>query len=94
MSSGSRFPVPIFGVGHDDHGWRTDAACADTYETMFDPAEIETAMKLCAGCPVAEACDSYAAATRPTAGVWAGIHSDDRGKEQRKQSRLARLSTA
>lgn len=60
--------------------WVTRAACGATDPELFFPepddphADTKTdhARKICAGCPVAAACDSYAATTRQGHGIWAG----------------------
>lgn len=53
-------------------------ACAGDPRFTADPATLSdsdsTAMRrACRSCDVSAACDAYAAAARPSAGMWAGI---------------------
>lgn len=59
-----------------DH-WRDLAACADqpTVDFFPDPADlgaISAAKELCAGCPVAGECLTWAVETNQTEGIWGG----------------------
>lgn len=72
-----------------DVDWRGDAACSGVDSDIFFPAsedESSTAQakKICAECPVQEACLQYALATNQSAGVWGGHDEGDRRRMRRR----------
>jgi hypothetical protein len=58
-------------------------ACRD-YELFTadttDEAQRDLAQRLCASCPLVDACRAYAEASKPTVGIWAGIPYPRRGR--------------
>lgn len=71
-----------------DH-WRDAAACRDESSVDFfpDPAElgaISAAKELCAVCPVAGECLSYAIETNQTDGIWGGHTPKERRSIRRR----------
>lgn len=72
--------------------WMKDAACRPGSgvdpEMFFDPQRKDEARQVCAGCPVAHHCDSYAmrltrVETQPIYGVWGGRTQNERlGKRE------------
>ncbi len=72
-----------------DAGWRESAACSGVESDTFFPASEEesaarAAKKICAECPVAEACLQYALATNQAAGVWGGLDAGERRRMRRR----------
>ena len=64
---------------HDSYidDWREAAACLDTPGVDFFPepadlAAISRAKAVCAGCPVAGECLTWAVETNQTDGIWGG----------------------
>jgi hypothetical protein len=59
-------------------------ACRD-YELFTadttDEAQQALAARLCAACPLRDLCRDYAEASKPTAGIWAGIPYPRRGRK-------------
>ncbi len=76
-------------IDYDRESWRAEAACAGSYNLMFDRDQEEAAKALCDLCPVIAECDAYAAEFKPPAGIWAGIDS-----KKRKRARLAAMKRA
>lgn len=73
----------------DIEHWREAAACAETPEVEFfpDPADvaaISAAKEVCAGCPVADQCLSYAIETNQTEGIWGGHTPKERRTIRRR----------
>ena len=66
--------------------WRDEAACRGTFNLMFDPERVDIAMAFCAYCPVSDECEATRLASKPVAGVWAGVI-----QEKGERSRLYRL---
>jgi len=69
--------------------WREAAACADSPGIEFfpDPADvaaISAAKEVCAGCPVADECLSYAIETNQTDGIWGGHTPKERRTIRRR----------
>ncbi|WP_405498284.1 WhiB family transcriptional regulator [Streptomyces sp. NBC_00096] len=68
--------------------WQSRAACRELGSTRFfhpagergeDREERDAAAKrICAGCPVREACLGYALRTREPFGVWGGLTEEER----------------
>jgi transposase len=46
-----------------------------------DAAQQALAARLCAACPLRDLCRDYAEASKPTAGIWAGIPYPRRGRK-------------
>lgn len=82
--------------------WQERAACA-----RFDPrlffhptgergegsrARERAAKRVCASCPVLEACRAYALAVREPYGVWGGLSEDERADLLRRRRRTARAA--
>ena len=70
-------------------GWRQHAACNGADLSLFFPAGEEKtltapALKVCAGCPVKQACLDYAIETNQTDGVWGGMTGPDRRRLRRR----------
>ncbi|MGE3689390.1 MAG: WhiB family transcriptional regulator [Acidimicrobiia bacterium] len=64
-----------------DAAWRDRAACRGTKPALFydlNPAAIDAAKAVCAGCPVREACSAHALAMGEEFGVWGGLAAADR----------------
>jgi hypothetical protein len=63
--------------------WRIAALCDGAGIDFFDPAQERQAVRLCRGgrgdgpddwpCPVFDECARYAARSKPSCGVWAGV---------------------
>ncbi len=58
------------------------AACLDHTDLfandIYSAGHLHAAQEVCQACPVSEDCRAYAAAIRPTWGVWAGREYRDR----------------
>jgi len=72
-----------------DAGWRESAACSGVEsDTFFPTSEEEPAAKaakrICAECPVQEACLQYALSTNQAAGVWGGLDASERRRMRRR----------
>lgn len=63
-----------------DSQWRASAACRGMPSEWWFPMDATLsrvrkpgkAEQVCADCPVADQCEAYAIATRPSDGIWAG----------------------
>jgi len=69
--------------------WRDAAACArrpdvDFFPSAEDAAGIERAVAVCAGCPVADECLSFAIETNQPDGIWGGTTAAERTKLRRR----------
>ena len=70
----------------DTDAWRNRAACRDTSPELFFPIgttgvaldQIDSAKRVCTGCPVAAECLEFALATNQEAGVWGGLTEEER----------------
>lgn len=77
--------------------WRDNAACLEADPDLFFPrgtdptslADQERATKICARCPVMEACRQWALDTRQEHGVWGGLTAKERHNLRRRQARAA-----
>jgi WhiB family transcriptional regulator, redox-sensing transcriptional regulator len=84
-------------AGFDRASWRESAACRDADTELFFPigstgpavAEISRAKAICAGCPVRQACLTYALATNQAYGIWGGYDENERRAMRRRQQRRA-----
>ncbi|MEI3866636.1 WhiB family transcriptional regulator [Microbacterium sp. CCNWLW134] len=66
-------------------------ACRD-YELFtadeVDDAQLALAKRLCADCPLTAYCSAYAAASKPTVGIWAGVnYGPSKQRTKRKETR-------
>jgi len=73
------------------------AACRNTDPRVFDPAVddfrgIESARRVCAGCPIRLDCLAVALAIPRARGIWGGLTEPER-VAQRRQLRHDRAST-
>jgi WhiB family redox-sensing transcriptional regulator len=84
--------------------WQERAACADHDARIFFHPENErggefearerAAKRICAACPVADACRAYALAVREPYGVWGGLTENDRDALRRRERGAERLRAA
>lgn len=80
---------------HDDSGensWMTDGNCRQQPPTVFFPhdgAGVDRARRICAGCPVLDACLEYALTNRIDHGVWGGTSERERKRILYQRRRLA-----
>lgn len=89
-----RLPVPVTSIWD----WQPRAACRDMDSTAFFPPDAERgpakesrerrAKRVCAGCPVIEACRRHALAVREPYGVWGGLTVAERAAILRRPIRL------
>ena len=76
--------------------WRDDAACRDADPELFFPdretrsarTQVKTAKLICRGCPVQVTCLNWALDSGQESGIWGGLTEDERGRLQRRGSRL------
>lgn len=83
-------------MAHDHHmapeyvvSWREAAACRGAVEVDFfcdpsDRAATSTAKSMCAGCPVAAECLTWAIETNQTDGIWGGHTPGERRSVRRR----------
>lgn len=68
--------------------WRDAAACARQDVEFFpDPADVSSisaAKAVCAGCPVAAECLTWAIEASQTEGIWGGYTPTERGAIRRR----------
>ena len=77
-------PVPA--GSYDQASWRESAACRHVDTELFFPigkagaalAEGQQAKRICAGCPVRQACLTFALSTNQLYGIWGGYDEDER----------------
>lgn len=73
--------------------WQARAACRGVDPSLFFPEtrkDSDTAMKICAGCPVRLQCLDFAIVTREAQGVWGGTNE----RQRRKMIHLRRLGAS
>ena len=81
----------VIALAHADYSWRTDASCRDTDPDLFFPVgttgpaltQIESAKRVCRGCPVRSACLEFALSTNQDSGIWGGTSEEERRKLRR-----------
>lgn len=78
--------------------WREAAACTERSDVDFFPTPedikgIADAKALCAVCPVADECLSFALETRQAEGIWGGHTSKERQKIRRKWAEQVRRAS-
>lgn len=76
-------------LGEPDPEWRDSALCREGINVDFFPfsediTAIRRVKEVCAVCPVAEDCLTYAMQTRQSEGVWGGLTSSERVSLRRK----------
>jgi WhiB family redox-sensing transcriptional regulator len=67
--------------------WHADAACRDTDPATFFPTKgvnVGPARKVCARCPVRDACLAFAMSDASIKGVWAGTTERQRKRMRRR----------
>jgi len=73
-----------------DPSWRQQAACRGMPPDLFFTDrgyDTGTAKKVCAGCPVRDACLTYALDTGVRFGVWGGLSEKQRKRLRRGRGR-------
>jgi WhiB family redox-sensing transcriptional regulator len=78
-----------------DAEWMADGKCRDMPPSVFFPSDglgVQVAQRICADCPVADACLEYALANRIDHGVWGG--RSERERRRILRARRARRVTA
>lgn len=78
--------------------WREAAACAeqaavDFFPTPEDVKGISEAKAICATCPVADECLTFALETRQAEGIWGGHTPKERQKIRRKWAEQVRRAS-
>ena len=71
-----------------DNHWMARGLCNDKPPSLFFPSDgvgVETARRICAQCPVKEACREYALAERIDHGVWGGTSERERRRILRER---------
>jgi WhiB family redox-sensing transcriptional regulator len=74
-----------------DTEWMAEGKCRELPPAVFFPSDglgVQAAQRICADCPVADACLEYALANRIDHGVWGG-----RSERERRRILRARRST-
>ncbi|WP_419863207.1 WhiB family transcriptional regulator [Candidatus Poriferisodalis sp.] len=77
--------------------WVTFRRCTDIDPNVFFPndgAGVIVAQKVCAECPVADACREYALANNITHGVWGGTSERQRRRILRDRRRASKAARA
>lgn len=65
-----------------NRNWMTDGLCNQSDPELFFPdkdapaTQVDAALRICADCPVRQACRSYAATTEQRHGIWGGHRID------------------
>lgn len=78
----------VYGVEEDQGqlAWQTDALCAQTDPEAFFPEKggsTRDAKRVCAACPVSEACLDYAMEHDEKFGIWGGLSERERRRLRR-----------
>lgn len=81
--------------------WRGSASCTVEDPELFFPIgttgpaveQAGAAKKICARCPVREACLEFALAANQDAGVWGGLTEDERRTLKRARQRRRRMAS-
>jgi WhiB family transcriptional regulator, redox-sensing transcriptional regulator len=97
FSSGWNTPMALTNALHERAAWQDDAACRGSDTSVFFPAaeaDAEDAKKICASCPVADACLEHAISTRQPDGVWGGLTPTERHRLIRRRQKAARKARA
>ncbi|HEY9557755.1 MAG TPA: WhiB family transcriptional regulator [Acidimicrobiales bacterium] len=77
-----------------DTEWMTRGLCTNVPPAIFFPSDgagVDVARKICADCPVREACLEHALANRIDHGVWGGCSERERRRilKRRRAGRMA-----
>jgi WhiB family transcriptional regulator, redox-sensing transcriptional regulator len=74
--------IPLHHWMDDDRPWTALAACRDADPELFfsdgNAAGTAVAVRICAGCAVAEECLDWALTARAAFGVWGGTTEQER----------------
>ncbi|MGH8982185.1 MAG: WhiB family transcriptional regulator [Acidimicrobiales bacterium] len=68
--------------------WMANGKCRDLPPAFFFPSDglgVQAAQRVCAECPVADACLEYALASRIDHGVWGGRSERERRRILRRR---------
>jgi len=71
-----------------DTEWMSEGRCREVSPAMFFPSDglgVKEAQRICADCPVAEACLEYALVNRIDHGVWGGRSERERRRILRRR---------
>ncbi|MFC7846330.1 WhiB family transcriptional regulator [Streptomyces sp. NPDC001046] len=82
--------------------WLRSAACVDEDPELFFPVgtagpavrDVTAAKRVCARCPVTDACLTYALSNGQASGVWGGTCEEERDALLRKRTNDARRRSA
>jgi len=89
--------IPVTIELEDLASWREAAACADSDVDFFPTSEdvkgIGEAKAVCATCPVADECLTFALETRQSEGIWGGHTPKERQKIRRKWAEQVRRAS-
>lgn len=72
--------------------WQDHAGCRDTDTELFYPElgkRSARAQRICAGCPVRQACLDHALRVGEAHGVWGGLTEDERRAVRRRRIEAA-----
>ena len=72
--------------------WMSEGKCRDLSPTIFftsDGIGVQVAQRICAECPVADACLQYALDQRVDHGVWGGTSERERRRLARQRRHLS-----
>lgn len=79
-----------------DTEWMARGKCRDVPPAVFFPSDglgVQEAQRICAQCPVTEACLEYALANRIDHGVWGGRSERERRRILRRRRTAAAVVT-
>ena len=71
-----------------DAEWMTEGKCRDLAPSIFFPSDglgVQSAQRICAECPVSDACLEYALVNRIDHGVWGGRSERERRRILRRR---------
>jgi WhiB family redox-sensing transcriptional regulator len=75
-----------------DAQWMADGKCREVPPAVFFPSDglgVQAAQRICAECPVSDACLEYALANRIDHGVWGGRSERERRRILRRRRTAA-----
>jgi len=75
-----------------DTQWMADGKCREVPPALFFPSDglgVQAAQRICAECPVSDACLEYALANRIDHGVWGGRSERERRRILRRRRTAA-----
>ncbi len=82
--------IPLHHWMDDERPWVALAACRDADPELFfsdgNGDRTAVALRICAGCAVAEECLEWAMTARAAFGVWGGTTEQDRRRLQRRSA--------